>query len=282
MVALIISVASVQAQKSQVIAHRGYWKTAGSAQNSITALQKADSIHCYGSEFDVWLTKDNKLVINHDPVYKMKYMEYSKGDALTGLKLSNGENLPSLEQYLEAGKKCNTKLILELKALNSKKRETKAVQEILALVTKMGLMDSFIPLIVPTIASPVVFFYMKQYMESALPLSLIEAARIDGSGEFRTFNSIVLPLMKPAIAVQAIFTFVSSWNNYFTPALILHDDKKKTLPILIAQLRAADWLKFDMGQVYVMITFSILPVIVVYLILSKHIVQGIALGSVKG
>ena len=144
------------------------------------------------------------------------------------------------------------------------------------------LEDSFIPLIVPTIAAPVTFFYMKQYMESALPLSLIEAARIDGSGEFHTFNQIVLPLMKPAIAVQAIFTFVSSWNNYFTPALILHDDKKKTLPILIAQLRAADWLKFDMGQVYVMIAFSIFPVIVVYLILSKHIVQGVALGSVKG
>ena len=105
MAALIISVASVQAQKSQVIAHRGYWKTAGSAQNSITSLQKADSIHCYGSEFDVWLAKDNKLVVNHDPVYKMKYMEYSKGDALTGLKLSNGENLPSLQKYLEAGKK---------------------------------------------------------------------------------------------------------------------------------------------------------------------------------
>ena len=150
------------------------------------------------------------------------------------------------------------------------------------LVNKMNLMDSFIPLIIPAIASPVVFFYMKQYMESALPMSLIEAARIDGSGEFHTFNSIVLSLMKPAIAVQAIFTFVSNWNNYFTPALILHADKKKTLPILIAQLRAADWLKFDMGQVYVMITFSILPVIIVYLILSKHIVQGVALGSVKG
>ena len=150
------------------------------------------------------------------------------------------------------------------------------------LVNKMNLMDSFIPLIIPAIASPVVFFYMKQYMESALPMSLIEAARIDGSGEFHTFNSIVLPLMKPAIAVQAIFTFVSSWNNYFTPALILHADKKKTLPILIAQLRAADWLKCDMGQLYVMITFSILPVIIVYLILSKHIVQGVALGSVKG
>lgn len=145
-----------------------------------------------------------------------------------------------------------------------------------------GLMDSFIPLIVPSVAVPVTFFYMKQYMESSLPLELVEAARIDGSGEFRTFNSIVLPIMKPAIAVQAIFTFVSSWNNYFTPALIIQSDSKKTLPILIAQLRAADWLKFDMGQVYVMIAFSIFPVIIVYLILSKHIVQGVALGSVKG
>ena len=150
------------------------------------------------------------------------------------------------------------------------------------LVDKMNLDDTYIPLIVPTIAAPVTFFYMKQYMESALPLSLIEAARIDGSGEFRTFNNIVIPLMKPAIAVQAIFTFVSSWNNYFTPALILHDNNKKTLPILIAQLRSADFLKFDMGQVYMMIAFSIFPVIVVYLILSKHIVQGVAMGSVKG
>lgn len=150
------------------------------------------------------------------------------------------------------------------------------------LVGKMNLEDSFIPLIVPSIAAPVTFFYMKQYMESALPLSLIEAARIDGSGEFRTFNAIILPLMKPAIAVQAIFTFVSSWNNYFTPALILHKNHMKTLPILIAQLRAADFLKFDMGQVYMMIAFSIFPVVVVYLVLSKHIVQGVAMGSVKG
>ncbi|MBO5337453.1 MAG: carbohydrate ABC transporter permease [Lachnospiraceae bacterium] len=150
------------------------------------------------------------------------------------------------------------------------------------LVSNMKLEDNFIPLVVPSIAAPVTFFYMKQYMESTLPLSLIEAARIDGSGEFRTFNSIVIPLMKPAIAVQAIFTFVSSWNNYFTPALILHNEKMKTLPILIAQLRSADFLKFDMGQVYIMIAFSIFPVILVYLCLSKFIVQGVALGSVKG
>jgi multiple sugar transport system permease protein len=77
-------------------------------------------------------------------------------------------------------------------------------------------------------------------------------------------------------------SFVSSWNNYFTPALILHENNKKTLPILLAQLRSADFLKFDMGKVYMMITFSILPVIVVYLILSKHIVGGVAMGSVKG
>lgn len=150
------------------------------------------------------------------------------------------------------------------------------------LVAKMKLENTFIPLIVPSIAAPVTFFYMKQYMDSTLPISLVEAARIDGSGEFRTFNSIVLPLLKPAIAVQAIFSFVGSWNNYFAPALILHDNDKKTLPILIAQLRGADFLKFDMGQVYMMIAFSIFPVIVVYFVLSKHIVQGIAMGSVKG
>ena len=150
------------------------------------------------------------------------------------------------------------------------------------LMGKMKLMDTFIPLIVPAIAAPATFFYMKQYMESTLPMALLEAARIDGSGEFRTFNSIVLPLMKPAIAVQAIFAFVASWNNYFTPALVLTTDKKKTLPILIAQLRSADFLKFDMGQVYMMIAFSIFPVIIVYLILSKYIVGGVAVGAVKG
>ncbi|MCR5098798.1 MAG: carbohydrate ABC transporter permease [Lachnospiraceae bacterium] len=151
----------------------------------------------------------------------------------------------------------------------------------LQLIGKMGLDDSFIPLIIPGIAAPIVFFYMKQYMESTLSMSLIEAARIDGAGEFFIFNSIVFPLMKPAIAVQAIFSFVTSWNNYFTPSLVLHTDTKKTLPILIAQLRAADWLKFDMGQVYMMIAFSIAPVIVVYLFMSRNIVGGVSLGGVK-
>ena len=151
----------------------------------------------------------------------------------------------------------------------------------LQLIDKMHMVDTFWPLVLPSIAAPITFFYLKQYMDSTLSISLVEAARIDGAGEFRIFNTIVLPLMKPAIAVQAIFTFVTSWNNYFVPALVLQSDKKKTLPILIAQLRAADWLKFDMGQVYVMIAFSIFPVIIVYLILSKYIVGGVALGGVK-
>lgn len=127
----------------------------------------------------------------------------------------------------------------------------------------MHLMNSFIPLVVPSIASPVVFFFIKQYMDSVLPIELVEAARIDGAHEFRIFNQIVLPLMKPAIAVQAIFTFVASWNNYFIPSLLLNKDSKKTLPILIAQLRSADFLKFDMGKVYMMLGFAILPVIIV-------------------
>ena len=149
-------------------------------------------------------------------------------------------------------------------------------------MSRMRLMNSFIPLIVPSIASPVVFFFIKQYMDSVLPIELVEAARIDGAHEFRIFNQIVLPLMKPAIAVQAIFTFVSSWNNYFIPSLLLNKDSKKTLPILIAQLRSADFLKFDMGKVYMMLGCAILPVIIVYLCLSKFIVRGVTLGGVKG
>ena len=119
----------------------------------------------------------------------------------------------------------------------------------LQLITKMGLKNSFIPLIIPSIAAPAVFFFMKQYLDASLPMEIVEAARIDGAGEFYTFNHIVLPIMKPALAVQAIFSFVSSWNNYFIPALVLDTADKKTLPILIAQLRSADFLKFDMGKV---------------------------------
>ena len=153
--------------------------------------------------------------------------------------------------------------------------------EFLRLVTKMGLYDSLLPLIIPSIASPAVFYFMYSYLQSSLPLSLVEAARIDGSGEFHTFNRIVIPIMKPAIAVQAIFTFVGSWNNYFVPALIIQSKSKMTVPILIATLRGADYMNFDMGKIYMMITVAIVPIIVVYLLLSKYIIAGVTLGGVK-
>ena len=116
-------------------------------------------------------------------------------------------------------------------------------------MNSMGLNNSMIPLIIPAIAAPSVFFFMKQYMESSLPIEIVEAGRIDGGHEFYIFNAIVLPIMKPAMAVQAIFSFVTAWNNYFMPALLLESKTKKTLPILIAELRSADFMKFDMGKV---------------------------------
>ena len=147
---------------------------------------------------------------------------------------------------------------------------------------RMGWTNSFIPLILPGIAAPVVFFYMKQYMESVLPMEIVDAARVDGSGEFHTFNRIILPMLKPALAVQLIFSFVQSWNNYFLPALLLDKAEMKTVPIMIAQLRSADYSKFDMGKVYMFILLAILPVMIVYMALSKFIIKGVTAGSVKG
>ena len=147
---------------------------------------------------------------------------------------------------------------------------------------KLGWTNSYIPLIVPGIAAPIVFFYMKQYMESVLPMEIVDAARVDGSSEFRTFNTIILPMLKPALAVQMIFTFVESWNNYFIPALLLDKAEMKTVPLMIAQLRSADYSKFDMGKVYMFILLAILPVVVVYIFLSKSIIKGVTAGSVKG
>ena len=147
---------------------------------------------------------------------------------------------------------------------------------------KLHWTNSYLPLILPGIAAPIVFFYMKQYMESVLPMEIVDAARVDGSGEFRTFNTIILPMLKPALAVQPIFTFVESWNNYFIPALLLDKAEMKTVLLMIAQLRSVDYSKFDMGKVYMFILLAILPVVAVYILLSKSIIKGVTAGSVKG
>lgn len=136
-------------------------------------------------------------------------------------------------------------------------------------------------LILPAIASPSMVFFMRQYMLPALSMEIIQAARIDGGGEFFIFNRIALPIMKPAIATQAIFCFVSSWNNLFTPLVLLTDQKKYTMPIMVSLLRG-DIYKTEYGSVYMGLALTVLPLIVVYLLLSRYIIAGVALGGVKG
>lgn len=149
------------------------------------------------------------------------------------------------------------------------------------MVYKISMTNNLSMLILPSIAAPSMVFFMRQYMYPALSMEIIQSARIDGAGEFRIFNSIALPIMKPAIATQAIFTFVSSWNNLFTPLVLLTDQKKYTMPIMVSLLRG-DIYKTEYGSVYLGLSLTVLPLIVVYLILSKYIIAGVALGSVKG
>ena len=118
-------------------------------------------------------------------------------------------------------------------------------------------------------------------MLPALSMEIIQAARIDGAGEFYIFNKIALPIMKPAIATQAIFSFVTSWNNLFTPLVLLTDKSKYTMPIMVSLLRG-DIYKTEYGSVYLGLALTVLPLIVVYLLLSKYIIAGVALGGVKG
>lgn len=150
------------------------------------------------------------------------------------------------------------------------------------LMKSWHLIDSYIPLIVPAIAAPATYYFMKQYLASALPLEIVEASRIDGCGEFRTFNSIVTPILKPAFAVQIIFTFVSNWNNFFMPRLIIDAKSKYTIPLVLSAMRNAGPLETDAGMFSMYIVLAILPVVVLYLCLSKFIIRGVALGSVKG
>ena len=149
------------------------------------------------------------------------------------------------------------------------------------MVYKIHMTNRFLMLILPAMASPSLVFFMRQYMKPSVSPSLVESARIDGAKEFFTFNVIVLPIMKPAIATQAIFSFVTSWNDLFKPLVLLTKQDKYTLPIMVSLLRG-DIYRTEYGSVYLGLTLTALPLIVVYLFLSKYIVAGVAMGSVKG
>lgn len=140
--------------------------------------------------------------------------------------------------------------------------------------------NNLLALILPAIAAPMTVFFMRQYMLPSLNLDIVASARIDGAGEFRTFNSIVLPIMKPAMATQAIFTYVTSWNNLFLPMILLTRKENYTMPIMVSLLKG-DIYKTEYGAVYLALAMSVLPLFVVYFLLSKYIIAGVALGSVK-
>lgn len=164
-----------------------------------------------------------------------------------------------------------------------------AVMMIPATVTSIGFYqfmyrihwtNSLLPLIIPAVAAPGTVFFMRQFMVPALPMEIVQSARVDGASEFRTFNQIVLPIMKPAMATQAIFCFVGNWNNLFIPSILLTDRSKYTMPIMVSLLNG-DVYKTEYGAIYLGILLTVLPIFVIYFALSKYIIAGVALGGVK-
>lgn len=147
-------------------------------------------------------------------------------------------------------------------------------------IAKIRLLDSYIPLIIPGIAAAGTVLFLRQYLASVLSIDLIDAARIDGAGEFRTFNTIILPIITPAIAAQSIFSFVGSWNNFFTPFVIISSVKKYTLPMLVQMLRG-DIYRTEYGGIYLGIAVSIVPILFFYAFMSRYIISGITMGGVK-
>jgi multiple sugar transport system permease protein len=145
---------------------------------------------------------------------------------------------------------------------------------------QLGLNNTYIPLMLPAAAAPATVFFMRQYMLSALPLEIVEAARIDGSGEFKTFNRVALPMMKPALATQAIFIFIANWNRLFEPSMIITSMDKYTLPMMVELLKS-DRFRTDYGTVYMGLALTVLPLFMVYFMLSKYIIRGVAMGGLK-
>lgn len=150
------------------------------------------------------------------------------------------------------------------------------------LISKMKLVNSYIPLIVPAIASPGIVFFLRQYVLSVLPMTLLEAARIDGASEIHIFHRIVLPIMSPGIATMSIGAFIGNWNSYLVPLIILNKNEKFTLPVMIASLSASTDIANNQGATYLAVAISIIPILVVFCFCSKYIISSISAGSVKG
>ncbi len=145
---------------------------------------------------------------------------------------------------------------------------------------RLGLTNNFLPLIIPSVASAATVFFFRQYLQANFQISLVEASRIDGAGEFFTFNFIILPIMVPAMATMGIMGMIGAWNNYLTPLMLLTKVELKTLPMLVNNLRG-DIYRTEYGSIYLGLTLTALPLMIVYFALSKFIIAGVALGGVK-
>ena len=149
------------------------------------------------------------------------------------------------------------------------------------LMTKMNLIDSYIPLIIPSIAAPGTVFFLRQYVLSVMPKSVLEAPRIDGAGEFYIFHKIALPIMAPGIATMSIGAFIGSWNSYLMPLILLNNSKKWTLPVMVASLNSVKDISTNIGATYVTVAISVVPIIIMFCFCSKYIISSISAGSVK-
>ncbi|MDR0411498.1 MAG: carbohydrate ABC transporter permease [Treponema sp.] len=147
-------------------------------------------------------------------------------------------------------------------------------------MARIGLLDNYLPLIIPAIAGAGTVLFICQYMRSVLSLELVDAARIDGAGEFHIFNTIILPITSPALAAQSIFTFVGSWNNFFTPFVLISSMKKYTLPMLVQTLRG-DIYRTEFGSIYLGIAISLIPILIFYSFMSRFIISGVTMGGIK-
>lgn len=147
-------------------------------------------------------------------------------------------------------------------------------------MSRLNLLNSYIPLIVPSIASAGTVFFMKQYLETIYHPSYLDSARMDGAGELKIFHKVILPQMKPAIATMSIFSFVGSWNNFLMPLILINDREKYTLPMLI-QLLTTDTYRTEYGALYLGLGLAIIPLILVYLFLSRQIIGGVTAGGIK-
>lgn len=149
------------------------------------------------------------------------------------------------------------------------------------LISSLKLINSYIPLIVPAIAAPGTVFFLKQYIESVLPMSLLEAGRIDGARELSMFHKIVFPIMVPGIATMAIGAFIGNWNSYLVPLILLNSPEKFTLPVMIASLNSSRDIATNQGAIYLAVAISVLPIMIAFCFFSKYIISSISAGSVK-